>query len=90
MATAPLPYAGLAAAAATVIGITGRVAGVIGLAGAPAMVRSSAELGVTVAASGITPALLISARTSRAWAGVCKVTTTPSAPALAVRPDRCR
>ena len=54
------------------------------------MERSSAEPGLTVAASGLTPARRISPRTSAAWAGLCRVMTTPSAPARAVRPDRCR
>ena len=36
------------------------------------------------------PAWLASVRTSERWAAVITVTTTPSAPARAVRPERCR
>src|SRR6266699_1026694 len=48
-------------------------------AGDPAMDRSRADPGLTLAASGFTPARRISARTSPAWAGLCTVITTPSA-----------
>jgi hypothetical protein len=47
----------------------GRAAGSLtGAAGSPAIERSSAELGVTAAASGTTPAFRIRVRTSAAWA----------------------
>jgi len=56
----------------------------------PAIERSSADPGVTVAVSGTTPAFRIRSRTARAWAGSWRVITVPAAPARAVRPDRCR
>ena len=39
---------------------------------------------------GFTPALRVSSRTSETWSSVISVTTVPSAPARAVRPERCR
>jgi len=69
----------------------GRAAGSLtGAAGSPAIERSSAELGVTAAASGTTPAFRIRVRTSAAWACAWRVITAPAAPARAVRPDLCR
>lgn len=63
IAAAPRPAAGAAAMAA------GRAAGSLTrAAGSPAIERSSAEPGVTAAASGTTPAFRIRVRTSAAWA----------------------
>ena len=63
---------------------------VTGGTGSPAIERSSADLGVTVAVSGTTCALRMIARTASAWAGVWRVMTVPAVPARAVRPDLCR
>src|ERR1700722_9255497 len=84
-AAAPLPVAG-----ATVMASWRTTFIVTGGTGAPAIERSSADPGVTLALSGTTPAFRIRSRTAAAWAGVCRVITVPAAPALAVRPDRCR
>ena len=53
-----------------------------------AISRSTAEPGPARDVRGLTPALRISVRTSATCAAVCTVTTMPSAPARAVRPDR--
>jgi hypothetical protein len=86
-ATAPEPVAGLAASA---VSLAARGAGSTRPAGGPAMERTSPEPGPALAASGTTPARRIRPLTSAACAGVCRVITTPAAPARAVRPDRCR
>src|SRR3954471_19585960 len=46
--------------------------------------------GLIADTSGLIPAWRASVRTSPAWSGVAMVTTAPSAPARAVRPERCR
>ena len=66
IATAPRPVAGLAVNVSVAAG--GRAIAAR-LAGGPARERSSAEPGLTLAASGLTPARRISPRTSAAWAG---------------------
>ncbi|MFP5375342.1 MAG: hypothetical protein ACLGIO_00980 [Acidimicrobiia bacterium] len=49
-----------------------------------------ASPGATEAVAGRMPALRAIACTSPRWSGVARETTTPSAPARAVRPERCR
>ena len=68
----------------------GHAAIVTGGAGSPAIERSSADPGVTVAVSGTKCASRIMARTALAWAGVRRVIAVPAVPARAVRPDLCR
>ena len=50
----------------------------------------AAPPGDTRTVVGLMPARLVSSRTSACWSGVATVTTTPAAPARAVRPERCR
>ncbi len=59
-------------------------------AGGPVSALISAAPGLTRAITGLTPACRVSVRTAANCSGVDRVTTTPSAPALAVRPERCR
>src|SRR4029077_17478524 len=66
---APRPGAGLAGASAPGATSAGRGCGAYGRAGFPAIERSSAEPGLTVAASGTMRAFRIRVRTSPAWAG---------------------
>src|SRR6266545_7362983 len=87
-ATAALPVAATAVAGAS--RTAAGAARTARPAGGPAMERSSAEPGLTLAVRGDTPAWRIRPRTSPACAGLCTVITTPAAPARAVRPDRCR
>src|SRR5580704_16026030 len=85
-AAAPWPVARAPSAAGTLASL---VTGARRLTGGPAIERSTGEPGPAGAACGVTPALRIRMRTSAACAAVCTVTTAPSAPLRAVRPDRC-
>src|SRR5260370_20373748 len=85
-AAAPRPVARVLSAAGTLASL---VTGAMRLTGGPAIERSTGEPGPAVAACGVTAALRIRMRTSAACAAVCTVTTAPSAPLRAVRPDRC-
>ena len=56
----------------------------------PVSESSSGAPGETRTIVGVIPARRVSTWTSERCASVCTVTTTPEAPARAVRPERCR
>lgn len=59
-------------------------------AGGPVSAAICSAPGRTRVVTGLMPAWRVNVRISPDWSGVDRVITIPSAPALAVRPDRCR